>query len=154
MSEKVIVTNNTFSEIQIDLPELRLKRTWAKKGAKLPIELEVLKEAIYDPGVKYMFTHGLLYIEDMDVKKLLELEPDDATEPQNIIVLSDDQKERYLSRLPYNDFKLAFAKLSKEEQISLARYAIDNNIQILRDKSEIIKNSTHIDVNEIMRLSE
>ena len=40
MAEKVIVVSNTSGEVQIDLPELRLKRVWTKKGAKLPIELE------------------------------------------------------------------------------------------------------------------
>lgn len=154
MSEKVIVISNTHGAVSIDVPELRLSRTWAKKGAKIPIDFNTLQEAMYDPGVEYMFKHGLLYIEDLEVKKKLELEPEDATEPQNIIVLSDDQKERYLSRLPYNDFKIAFAKLSKEEQISLAQYAIDNKIQILKDKSDIIKESTHIDINKLMELSE
>lgn len=153
MSEKVVVISNISGETVIDLPELRLKRVWTKKGAKLPIELETLKEALYDPGVNYMFTHGLLYIEDMQVKKELELEPEDAVEPKNIIVLSNDQKERYLNRLPIGDFKLAFSKLSVNEKTSLAHYAIENNIKLTLDKNDIIKDSIHIDVNQIIRNS-
>lgn len=153
MAEKVIVISNTSGEVQIDLPELRLKRVWTKKGAKLPIELETLKEALYDPGVNYMFTHGLLYIEDMSAKKELELEPEDAETPQNIIVLSDDQKERYLNRLPHRDFVIAFGKLSPNEQVSLAEYAIEHNINILENKNQIIMAATHIDVNRVIKES-
>ena len=153
MSQKVIVISNVSGETVIDLPELRLKRVWTKKGAKLPIDLETLQEALYDPGVNYMFTRGLLYIEDMEAKKTLELEPEDATEPQNIIVLSEDQKQRYLNKLPTPDFKLAFSKLSKNEQTSLAHYAIDNNIRITLDKNDIIKDILHIDVNQIITQS-
>ena len=154
MSNKVTVISNNYSEVIINIPELHLNRVWEKKGAKKMIDFDQLQEAFYDPGVEYMFTHGILYIEDMEVKKLLGLEPDDATEPENIIILSDDQKERYLKRLPLADFKIAFAKLSREEQIALAQYAVENHIDTGLDKGKVIREVTHIDVMKILSQEE
>jgi hypothetical protein len=82
--------------VSINLPELNFKRTWEKKGAKKPIDLDILREAIYNTGVEYMFQQGILYIDDMAVEIELGLEPENADKPQNIIVLDDKQKEDYL----------------------------------------------------------
>jgi hypothetical protein len=126
--EKVKVISTEEGSISINIPDLRLKRRWNKKGAELTIDLDTLKEAMYDPGVEYMFKTGMLYIEDMDKKKKLELEPEDATEPENIIVLSDVQKKRYLTVLPIGEFKDSIKKLSVEQRKELVNFAIENEL--------------------------
>ena len=73
-NRKVIIENMTNSRVGIDIPELRLMRVWEKKGVKKPVDFDVLKEAIYNEGVEYMFKTGILYIDDIDVKIELGLE--------------------------------------------------------------------------------
>ena len=51
-----------------------------------------------------MIDSGMLYIEDMAVKKELGLEPEDAKEPVNIIVLSDKEMRHYIT-MPLAQFK-------------------------------------------------
>ena len=138
MEDKVKVVNLISSRVNINIPELQLKRVWEKKGAIKVIPLSQLEEAIYNPGVEALFTEGVLGINDMDVKKRLGLEPEDADEPVNIIVLDDAQRKRYLTVMPLNEFKINIKKLPIEQIRELAQYAIENEI-VDFDKSEIIK---------------
>jgi hypothetical protein len=74
----------------------------------------------------------------MDAKKRLGIEPEDATEPVNVIVLSDQEKNKYLKMYSADKFKEEIKKLSHEQLIDLADYAIDNKIADF-DKSEILE---------------
>ena len=51
MNNKITVISNSKSIVSIFVPELKLKRTWNKKGDKVTIYKEVLEEAMYDPVV-------------------------------------------------------------------------------------------------------
>lgn len=145
MEEKVKVVNLISSRVNIDLPEVRLKRIWEKKGAVKTIPFEQLEEAMYNPGVEALFREGMLGIEDLEIKKRLGLEPEDATEPVNIITLNDTQRKRYLTVMPLHEFKTNIEELPPEQIRELAQYAIDNEL-VDFDKSEIIKKITGIDI--------
>jgi hypothetical protein len=54
---------------------------------------------LWDNGVRVMIDRGILYIPDMKDKIDLGLEPEDATEPENIIVLSDLQINNLLTNI-------------------------------------------------------
>ena len=123
-NKKVIVTNMVNRRVGMTLPDLHFKRNWEKKGAKKPIDLEILEQAIYDPGVEYMFRQGILAIDDMEVKKFLGLEPEDATEPENIIILTDAQRKRYLTVAPISELKEIMKSISDEQRLEMANYAI------------------------------
>ena len=127
-NQKVMVENLTNGRIGVTIPELHLRRTWERKGAKLPVELSVLKEAIYYPGVSYMFTQGMLGISDMKAKIELGLEEEGATEPQNIIILTDMQRRRLLTVAPISELKETLAKLPYEQVKELVNFAIDNKL--------------------------
>ena len=51
---KIMLVNMTTGSLSVNIPDLRYKRRWEKKGAKKPMPWGVLKEAIYDPGFEYM----------------------------------------------------------------------------------------------------
>lgn len=151
-NKKVKVKSETNGTVSINLPELQLKRTWERKGTVRTISFNDLEQAIYNRGVEYMFLNGILSIDDMEVKKALGLEPDDVTEPTNIIILSDDQKKRYLTVLPMSEFKVEFNKLPYEQMQELADYAIENEI-VKMDKCDFIKERIGIDIIKAIQLN-
>ena len=145
METKVKVENLISSRVNIVIPELNLRRVWEKKGAVKTIPLEQLEEAMYNPGVEALFRDGTLGIADMEVKKYLGLEPEDAEEPVNIIILNDQQRKRYLTVMPTAEFKEKVRELPIEQVRELAQYAIQNEIANF-DKAEIIKQMIGTDI--------
>jgi len=145
MENKVKVVNLISSRVNINIPDIRLNRIWERKGAVKVIPFDQLEEAMYNPGVEALFREGILGIEDLEIKKALGLEPDDATEPVNIIVLNDNQRKRYLTVMPTSEFKAKVKELPIEQVRELAKYAIDNEIAAF-DKAEIIKKMIGTDI--------
>lgn len=152
METKVKVENLISSRVNIVIPELNLRRVWEKKGAVKTIPLEQLEEAMYNPGVEALFRDGTLGIADMEVKKYLGLEPEDAEEPVNIIILNDQQRKRYLTVMPTAEFKEKLHELPIEQVRELTQYAIQNEI-INFDKAEIIKQMIGTDIIATIQLN-
>lgn len=126
--DKIIIVSNTNSRVGVDLPEIRFSRKWPAKGSKISVDKETFEQMMYDAGTRYMFESGMLYTEDLEVKKLVGLEPEDAKEPVNIIILDDKQKNRYMSVMPINEFITNIKKLGYEELQNLADYAIEHEL--------------------------
>lgn len=152
MEDKVKIKSLVSNRVFISIPELRLSRVWEKKGTVKTIPLDQLEEAIYDPGVESMFRDGILGIDDMEVKIKLGLEPEGATEPVNIITLSDDQIKRYLTVLPVHEFRERLKELPREQITEIASYAIAHEIANF-EKSEIIRGITGIDIISAIKLN-
>lgn len=151
-NKKVNIKSEVNGTVSINLPELQLKRVWERKGTVRNISFDDLEQALYSPGVEYMFINGILSIEDMEVKKALGLEPEDVVEPVNIIILDDNKKKRFLTLLPFKEFKTEVDKLSYEQINSLVDYAIDNEITDI-DKNEFLKKKTGIDIIKAIQLN-
>jgi len=145
MDKKVKVVNLVSSRVNISVPELNIRLVWERKGAVRTLPLEKLEELMYNPGVEALFSQGVLGIEDMEIKKELGLEPEDAEEPVNIITLNDQQRKRYLTVMPLPEFKENIKKLSVDQVRELAQYAIENEIMDY-DKSEVILKKAGIDI--------
>lgn len=152
MSKKVKITALVDGTIGINDPDLRIKRTWNQKGAVRTIDLDVLEELIYNPGVEYMFKEGILGIDDMEVKIALGLEPEGATEPENIIVFDDNMKKRLMAYMPFSEFKENVDKAPREQLFSLVDYAIVNEL-IDINKCNYLKDKTKIDILSAIQLN-
>ena len=126
--EKIRVISKHQGPVSVNIPDLRFKREWPNKGSSIPIERETLEEMMYDSGFKYMIDTGMLYIEDLEVKKELGLEPEDATEPVNIIVLNDNDMKRMMTAMPQFEFDAKLKTLNYEQMLSLADFAIKNEL--------------------------
>ena len=157
--DKVKVRNLTSNRVIMTVPELRLRRVWEKKNAVNIIPFEQLEEAIYTPGVESLFRNGVLGIEEKDnpnesmkIKQALGLEPDDAEEPVNIIILTDEQRKRYLTAMPIFEFKEKIRELPSDQIIEMAHYAIENKIMDF-DKADVIKAYTDIDIISAIKLN-
>lgn len=135
---KVNVTSTAIGEVSVFQPSIPFRMSWPAKGSTRAIEEETIEQLLYTPGFKRMIDAGVLYIEDMEEKKKLGIEPEDATEPVNVIVLKDIDKNKYLKMYSPDKFKEEIKKLSHEQLIDLADYAIENKIADF-DKSEILE---------------
>ena len=151
MNERVNVTSMVSGRIGLVLPRMHINKVWPKKGTKLPIEKDVLREAIYEPGVEYMFKEGLLYIDDMDFKIELGLEEEGTTKPENIIPIDEKYLIRVLKNMPIAEMKMAVAKMNDNQKRELVDFASEQN-DISFDRMDVIKKLTGIDVVKVIEL--
>lgn len=149
---KVVVKNMTSSPVTIMSQMMSFKRELAPKGAEISIDKETFEQLMYEPGIRYMIESGILYIEDMEIKKELGIEPEDAEEPVNIIVLTDKQRRQYMVNLSMKAFKEKVDQLSYEQVEELADYAIANKLMDF-DKCEYIREKCGRDIIAAIRLS-
>ena len=126
--DKVLVKSTVNGAVTIDLPELRFNRTWAQRGSKIMVDKQILQEALYDLGTEYLFKTGILYIDDLDVKKELGLEPEDAEKPQNIIVYDEKEMNRLLTTAQNWELEEALKKVSHEQVQAFVDYAVEHEI--------------------------
>ena len=150
--EMVTVISTVNGVVGIYLPDLRFKKEWTRKGQRQKIDKDLLQDIMYDPGSEYMFRTGMLYIEDMDIKKEIGLEPEDATEPVNIIVLDEKQLNRYLTVMPLHEFKENVKKLSIEQVKNLVDYAVQKE-SITFDKAEFLEKITGLNAMSMIQLN-
>lgn len=140
------------SRVGINLPDLKLKRTWEKRGVVRPIPFEELEQALYEPGVEYMFKQGILAIDSMEDKIALGLEEEGTTTPTNIIVLTEAEMDRYWKVLPFIEFKQKLTGLPKEQIQNLVDHAIDKEYTDI-NKCEYIKEKMEIDIIRAIQLN-
>nr|DAV01376.1 MAG TPA: hypothetical protein [Caudoviricetes sp.] len=146
---KIMLVNMTTGSLSVNIPDLRYKRRWEKKGAKKPMPWSVLKEAIYDPGFEYMVQQGMLFIDSKDARIELGLEDGDTTE---VICLNDSQLKRMATVMPLVDFKEQIKKIPYEQVQNLVSYMIENECADI-SKTEILKKMTGIDVMSAIKLN-
>lgn len=151
--EKVVVKSTVNGRVGITLPDYRFKQEWNRKGAKANIDKQILNDIMFEPGVDYMFKTGILYIEDMETKKELGLEPQNAKEPENIIVLDENQMKRQLSLVPFHEFKTTMEKLSKEQRMNLVQFAVQQEILPSMEKTDLLQKATGVDIVSAIRLN-
>lgn len=143
--QKVKVVSTVKATVAINIPDLFLKREWRQKGATNYIEMDKLEQAMWDPGVEYLFKSGTLYIEDMKHKIAVGLEEEGTEVPKNVIVLTDQQKKRLLTLAPKHELVDMLKKISHEQKLALTHFAIDNSITDL-DRCDLLRKETGIDV--------
>ena len=151
MNEKVIVTSMVGGIVGITMPNSRVKKIWPKKGTKLPVEKDLLREAIYEPGVEYMFKNGILYIDDMDFKIELGLEVEGTKQPTAVIPIDEKFLNRVLKLMPIAEMKTAVSKMSDNQKKELLDFAVEQN-DIQLDRLDVLKNLIGIDVLKVIEL--
>ena len=151
MNERVMVTSMVSGRIGLVLPRLHINKVWPKKNTKLPVEKDVLREAIYEPGVEYMFKQGLLYIDDMDFKIELGLEEEGTKAPTNVIPMDEKYMSRVLNLMPIAQMKKAIGAMNDNQKRELIDFASEQN-DISFDRMDVIKKLTGIDVVKVIEL--
>ena len=151
-NRKVMVKSAVASRVSINIPELKLKRVWEKRNVVRPIPFEDLEQALYEPGIEYMFKQGILTIDSMEDKIALGLEEEGTTVPTNIIVLSEAEMDRYWKVLPLIEFKQKLTTLPKEQIQNLIDHAIEKEYTDI-NKCEYIRERMEIDIIRAIQLN-
>ena len=132
MTDKVKVISAVDGRCVINNRDLSIKRQWQGRGSSVIFTKEQIEQLMYDPAFSNMVREGYLYIEDMEIKKEIGIEPEDATSP-TLILMDDKTLERFWKVMPMSQFKLETKNLTKAQLNSLAEYAIqhgeDGNIE-------------------------
>lgn len=146
MSQRMVKVQNMVNKtVSIKKPEYGINRRWTQKGQIIPLPYEAVGQMLWDNGVRVMIDRGILYIPDMKDKIDLGLEPEDATEPENIIVLSDLQINNLLTNVPFSVFKREIDKLPETQVREVANYAILHEIADVQ-KTDYIGELTNVDI--------
>lgn len=123
MSEKIKVVSMCDGRCGIDNADLNISRRWPARGSVVAFTKEQIEELMFDPAFSNMVHEGLLYIEDMGVKKEIGLEPEDATEP-TIQYIDEKTLDRFWRIIPIAQFKVELKNWTRAQLSSLAEYAI------------------------------
>lgn len=150
MNDKVIVTSMVGGNIGITLPHIRFTKTWPKKGTKLSIEKDILREAIYEPGVEYLFKKGILYIDDLAFKIELGLEPEGVETP-TVIAMDEKYMTRVLKLMPIPEMRKCIKEMNDIQKQEFVEFASSQN-DISLDRISAIKELTGFDVLKIIEL--
>lgn len=150
---KVNIISKVKHSVLVKVPYAQFMREWPYEGASIPVEKEILEQLMVHPGFKYMIDNGILYIEDMETKKELGIEPQEATEPVNVIVLNDKDRRKYLTAMPVDEFKEKITHIRREQLDQLIDYAIANRL-VDYEKVRILKDLTGRDIIKAVELSD
>lgn len=149
MDDKVMVTSMVGGTISASALN---HKVWNKKGQKLPVSKDVLREAIYEPGIEYMFKNGILYIEDMDFKIELGLEAEGTKIPTQIIPMDEKYMTRVLKLMPISEMKKSIDEMSMVQKQELVDFAVkQNDIQL--DRIKIVSDKCGVDVLKAIELN-
>lgn len=144
--KKVNVISKARYPVTVIFPEHHFSRTWEKEGAVKAIDYDIIQEGMSNRGFEYMIRTGMLYIEDLDVKKELDIEPEDAKEPVNVIVYSDKEiKELFSTKKTLKAFETALKKTTDEQRKSIAYKAVDAKLNDM-EKARTLYEMTGINV--------
>lgn len=125
MSNKIKVTSAANGRCVINNRDLGIRRIWPGRGSSIMFTKEEIESLMYDPAFSNMVNEGYLYIEDMELKKEIGVEPEDAETP-TIILMNEKELNRFWKIMPLSQFKAETKNLTKHQITSLAEYAIKN----------------------------
>lgn len=147
MTQRMVKVQNMVNKIvSIKKPQYNFNKRWTQKGQILPVPYETLEQMLWDDGIKKLFERGMLYIPEMKDKIDLGLEPEDAKEPQNIIVLNDKQIMDFLVNKPFVVFKKELEALSSTQIREMVNFAIVNEVACEIAKVTLLKEITGVDI--------
>ena len=125
MSDKIKVISAARGRCVINNRDLGIRRVWQARGDVVLFTKEQIEGLMYDPAFSNMVNEGYLYIDDMEVKKDIGVEPEEATAP-TIILMDDKQLKRFWKDMPLAQFKIEIKNLTKQQITLLTDYAIQH----------------------------
>jgi hypothetical protein len=137
-NRKVLIQKMSRGSSSIIIPELHLRVVWEKKNTKRLVPFEALKEALYMPGIEALFRIGHLYPVNKEDRIALGLEEEVEEAKETIVVLTDEQRQYYLTTATIPELKEVLSTLSPVQVDLLVEYAVANELGTVA-KSDVIK---------------
>jgi hypothetical protein len=154
MTKKVKIISYTNDAIRIYVPSLRVNRLFEKYGQSFLFDADVVEEMFYYPSIENLFTKGLFYIDDKELRVKLNLEEEDGTVAETVVApISDATILAHLKTKPIGEFKKYIENLPIEQQMRFVDIAVANKI-IDYEKSMFLKEITGKDIMKIIQLNE
>ena len=122
----VIVKNMVNAQVGVKDATTGMLRRWNKRGHCVQIPFDVMEQLMWQDGFRRMIENGILYIESLQDKIDLGIEPYGTDKPVNIIVLSDKRMEELMTTTPLDVFKTEIQQLPRVQVDNLIEYAITN----------------------------
>lgn len=141
----VMITNMVNGMVSIKDETYGVNRRWMKRGQTIPIPYEAVENMLWQEGFRRMLEAGVLWIPDMQIKKDLGLEPQEATEPVNLKALSEQQMLNLWNNSPIDVFKKEITTLPRVQVDNLIEFAIEKGI-VDAEKCAFLKQLTHKDI--------
>lgn len=145
MQRMVALKNMVDSKISVKEPSLGVNRRWERRGQTLTMPFETVEQLLWVDGFRRMIDEGFLYIENLQDKIDLGLEPQGVTRPTNIIALSEKEIVDLLTKADLNTFKATIAKLPDSQIDNVIDYAIAHELVDMQ-KDAILKEVTKRDI--------
>ena len=137
MSDKIKVISAVNGRCGIDNADLKISRRWPARGSVVTFTKEQLDELQFDNAFMNMVREGMLYIDDMDAKKEMGIEPEEAESP-TIILMDDNALKRFWKNMPFAQFKIETKNLTSAQLTALAEYAIAHGDEGSIDKANYL----------------
>lgn len=147
-NKPVLVKSTVNAQVGINVPYLYLKRTWPQKNSVQRVQKDLLMQAIYEPGVEYLFKTGILVVEDKQDRIDLGLEDPDTG--ATVYILSDEKVEQLIKKATVEEFKQELKKMSHDQKVELAHAAVDMEC-VNYEKNNILRDETEINVDFMVR---
>ncbi len=147
-NKPVLVKSTVNAQVGINVPYLYLKRTWPQKNSVQRVQKDLLMQAIYEPGVEYLFKTGILVVEDKQDRIDLGLEDPDTG--ATVYILDDEKTEQLIKKATVEEFKQELKKMSHDQKVELAHAAVDMEC-VNYEKNSILRDETEINVDFMVR---
>lgn len=149
--EKIKVKNNSSGEVGYTLSNSNIRRSWLPHQT-LNIALSELEEGFYEPGIKVLFTSGMLFIESIEDRKLcgLAYEADDEVVDDAAGTYSREEILKALKNSKTGDLAVILRKAKPSVHSLIVSLAIENEITD-GVKVNLIKDTTGTDVMEAIQ---
>ena len=141
MERMVVLRSTVNATVSVNYPQYGINRRWSKVGQPIAVPYQTVEQCLYENGFRRMIDSGILYIDDMQDKIDLGLEPDGATEPVNIITFNDKEMEYLLTEAPMDEFKERMESAPRLQVDNVIEYAINHDIVVM-EKANYLKKLT------------
>ena len=143
--KKIPVINYADSAVSYFLEDRRIRRLWTVKGQKILIDAEEIREALYEPGIRNLFTEGYLGMENAIDREYVEL---DVPQVVSYAPFNDIAANKLMALNDIEELKTKIKKLAPNGRDTLIRKAVESD-NINYNVVNAIKEVTNIDVMKI-----
>lgn len=140
MENMIYVTSASDHTLVIFVPDLRLSKTWTKRGQRLPINRDDLIQAYYTPAVETLFKEGLLKTNDKEFLMTVGLIDEEGH--TEVVELTSELLMRMIKLMPIADLKNHLKTLSHSQLNELGDFAVFHYQDLKMDRVDLLSKAT------------